>query len=272
MRFQLILFSGCVAMLGWTAWSCLQSAKTMPDFVRVGDHHLRVLSQGQGTPSVVFESFGPAYLEHMNRVQPAISEITTTFNYDHAGHWFSEPGPKPRDARKIAEELHQALNKAKVAPPYVLVGFSFGGPYIRVFADKYPDEVAGMVFVDPSQESFMKWMNEEWEMFNVLTPVQKAAQTEWGCHWDSLNQATEAKLPQVPITLITGMMKTHHPFQRHYLPYKLKAHQEWLSNYQDVNHIISTNSAHAVPLSEPELIIDAIKEMIQKVRKNHHTY
>ena len=189
MRFKLFLMSGCTLVLCISLWACLRSGEAMPRFVSVGDHQLRILSQGQGSPAVVFETFGPAYLEHMSRVQPAISEMTTTFNYDHAGFWFSEPGPKPRDADQITEELHQALINARVEPPYILVGYSFGGPYIRVFAGKYPDEVAGMVFVDPSQESFMRWINEKWEMFNVITPAQRKAQEEWGCSWDSLNLA-----------------------------------------------------------------------------------
>lgn len=270
MKFKFLLFSSCTVIFCFAFWACFQSHKNMPGLVSVGDHKLRVLTQGQGTPSVVFESFGPAYLEHMGRVQPAISKITSTFNYDHAGYWFSEPGPKPRDANQIAEELYQALIAAEVPSPYILVGFSFGGPYIRVFAGKYPDEVAGMIFVDPSQESFMQWINEEWETINVVTPTQRKAQEEWGCQWDSFTQAIEARLPAIPISLITGMKKTDHPFQRHYLPRKLRAHQEWLSSYKMTNHIVTTNSAHGVPFSEPELVIRVIKDMVQLVRQNNH--
>ena len=57
----------------------------------------------------------------------------------------SEPGPHPRDARQIAAELHTALHTAGLRPPYLLVGHSMGGPYIRVFAAKYPQEVSGLV-------------------------------------------------------------------------------------------------------------------------------
>ena len=267
MKFKFWLYTGCGLVVCYALWASWQATQVMPRFVSVGDHQLRVLTQGQGSPCVVFECFGPAYLEHMSRVQPAISKITRTFNYDHAGHWFSEPGPKPRDANQIATELHQALINAEVKPPYILVGYSFGGPYIRVFAGKYPDEVAGMVFVDPSQESFMRWINEEWEMFNVITPAQRKAQEEWGCSWDSLNMASEAQLPEVPITLITGMLKQDHPFQRHYLPIKLRSHTEWLAQFDHANHIVTPHSAHAAPLSEPELIVRVITQMVDKVRQ-----
>ena len=63
-----------------------------------------------------------------------------------------ERRPKPRTGYQIATELNAALRSADLQPPYVLVGRSIGGPYIHVFASLYPNEVAGMVFVDPTQE------------------------------------------------------------------------------------------------------------------------
>jgi len=238
----------------------------MPQWIAVGDHHLRVLVQGQGSPAVIFEAFGPAYLEHMGRVQPEISRLTTTVNYEHAGHWFSEPGPKPRHANQIVHELHTVLEKTGVKPPYILVGFSFGGPYIRVFAGQYPEEVAGMVFIDPSQENFMRWINEEWKEVNVVTDAQKAAQEEWGCQWDSLDLAAQATLPEVPISMITGMRVDQNAFRSHCLPHWLAAHREWLAQYPQATHIVTTNSGHGVPLTEPGLVMDTIRDMLDKVR------
>ena len=90
-------------------------------------------------------------------VQPEVSKLTRTVSYDRAGIGWSAPGPEPRDARQIAKELHIALGNAGLPPPFILVGHSFGGPFIRVFADIYPREVSGMVLVDPTQEEFIAW-------------------------------------------------------------------------------------------------------------------
>src|SRR6185436_13132917 len=60
-------------------------------------------------------------------------------------------GPSPRHARQIATELHTALANAGLHPPYILVGQSLGGPYVRVFASMYPEDVTGIVLVDPTQ-------------------------------------------------------------------------------------------------------------------------
>jgi len=83
-------------------------------------------------------------------VQPEIAKATRVCSYDRAGHGWSDPGPEPRDVAQHARELHTLLSKAGVAGPYVLVGHSLGGLYVRTFAAQYPGEVAGMVLVESS--------------------------------------------------------------------------------------------------------------------------
>jgi len=69
--------------------------------------------------------------------------------YDRAGLGWSDIGPMPRTAEQIAQELHVLLERAAIPPPYVLVGHSFGGLTMPVFAKRFPEEVAGVVLVDP---------------------------------------------------------------------------------------------------------------------------
>jgi pimeloyl-ACP methyl ester carboxylesterase len=70
-------------------------------------------------------------------------------SYDRAGLGWSDIGPMPRTANRIVDELHTLLQRAAIPPPYVLVGHSFGGLTMPLFAARFPDEVAGMVLVDP---------------------------------------------------------------------------------------------------------------------------
>jgi len=237
------------------------AAREMPVRVSVGEHKLRMSIAGDGSPTVVLETFGPAYLETWNRIQPELARFARVVSYDHAGYWASEPGPKPRDATQIARELHTALHKANLPPPYVLAGYSFGGPYTRVFASLYPDEVVGMVFVDPTQEGFMAMLNEQFPDMSVVTEADRLEQYEWGMQWPSMNQAREARLPTVPMTLITGA-RTHDVLSRKLLPLWQAEHAKWLSQFPQARHIVTTNSGHGVVFTEPELIINAVREVI----------
>jgi pimeloyl-ACP methyl ester carboxylesterase len=83
-------------------------------------------------------------------VQPEIAERTRVCSYDRAGFGWSDAGPMPRTAGRIAGELRTLLDRGGVAPPFLLVGHSFGGLVMRIFAHRYRTEVAGLVLVDPA--------------------------------------------------------------------------------------------------------------------------
>lgn len=109
---------------------------------------LNLYCMGSGSPTVVldsgFEDWAPAW----STVQPQIAKWTRACSYDRAGTGFSDPGPMPRTSVRIAEELHTALHRAGIAPPYILVGHAFGGDNVRTFADLHMREVVGLVLVD----------------------------------------------------------------------------------------------------------------------------
>lgn len=230
------------------------------DYVDVGGHKLRMYISGHGAPAVVFEAGGSAAeggsLESWERVQPAVSRLTTTVSYDRAGIGFSPIGPKPRDARQVALELHTALQNAHIAPPYVLVGHSFGGPLNRVFAGMYPNEVSGMVLVDPSQEEFFEW-------YNARRNDGKRDNDEWKDIMVSLNEAHESHVPlEIPVVLITAMKAPEEIRDA-----LLKSHQEWVERFPNGKHIVTEKSGHMVPFEQPELVIQAVREVVEKVKE-----
>jgi pimeloyl-ACP methyl ester carboxylesterase len=116
--------------------------------VDVGDHRLRIDCTGSGSPTVVLESgLGDASF-YWARISAAVATTTRVCVYDRAGRGWSETAPKPHDGLAITADLHTLLSKSGNPGPYVLVGHSSGGVYARIFAAKYPDEVAGMVLLD----------------------------------------------------------------------------------------------------------------------------
>ena len=118
--------------------------------VDVGGRTMNLYCSGEGGPAVVFETGGnsPGYTWLL--VQPRVAEFTRACWYDRAGVGWSDPPPAPRTSASVARDLHELLHRAGVPGPYVLAGASVGGEYIRVYTAAYPQEVAGLVFVDSS--------------------------------------------------------------------------------------------------------------------------
>lgn len=120
--------------------------------VDIGGRNLNLYCSGEGSPTVIFESGAGASGYTWLNIQSQVAKITRACWYDRAGHGWSDPGPQPRTSTAIAADLHALLTAAHVQPPYLLVGASFGGFPVRVFAGKYPNEVAGVVLVDATHE------------------------------------------------------------------------------------------------------------------------
>jgi pimeloyl-ACP methyl ester carboxylesterase len=121
--------------------------------VEVDGHKLNVRVTGTakpGMPTVVFESGLGSPIDAWFSVPSDIAATTRTVAYERAGIGGSEPGPEPRSVKQIVTELHTLLAKLDVPAPYVLVGHSWGGPVIHSFAAIYPKEIAGLVYVDPT--------------------------------------------------------------------------------------------------------------------------
>ncbi len=136
--------------------------------VSVGEHRLHISCSGEGAPTVVFESGLANMSTDWANIQPQVSASTRACAYDRAGIGWSDDGPQPRDPRHVAEELHTLLANAGESAPYVLVGQSFGGLYVRMFADLYPEETAGMVLVDASHPDM--WARAPAELTAAMVP------------------------------------------------------------------------------------------------------
>ena len=114
--------------------------------------HMNIYCLGSGSPTVILDAGMGDSTISWALVQPAIANKTRVCSYDRAGLGFSDGSNRPSTADNIADDLHTLLKAARIAPPYVLVGHSAAGMYIRVYADRHPDEVVGMVSVEGSHE------------------------------------------------------------------------------------------------------------------------
>ena len=114
----------------------------------VGGYRLHIYCTGQGSPTVVLDSANQGTVSNWIWVQSELALTTRTCSYDRAGLGWSDLSPEPQDARQNARALHALLREAGAEGPYVLVGHSLGALYTRMFAEEYPDEAAGLVFVE----------------------------------------------------------------------------------------------------------------------------
>jgi pimeloyl-ACP methyl ester carboxylesterase len=122
----------------------------------IGGSRLHAICQGQGTPTVILEAGLSSTHLDWSRVIPEIAKNTRVFAYDRGGYGWSDPCPKPRTGLRMVRELHTLLQKAGISSPYILVGHSYGGLLVRLYASQYPEEVAGIILVDGSPEDQRK--------------------------------------------------------------------------------------------------------------------
>ncbi len=127
-----------------------RSTTAMPGhLVDVGGRRLYIHCTGSGSPTVVLVSgLAETSVYWGGWIAPAVAQSTTVCAYDRAGQGWSDAPPSPQDGAAVASDLHALLANAQIPGPYVLVGHSTGGVYARIFASRYPDQVAGMVLLD----------------------------------------------------------------------------------------------------------------------------
>lgn len=149
------IFASLAALLALAGllqfWGEHKDARLFPPPGRMIDAgqglHARVL--GSGAPTVVFESGISASSISWTVLQPRIAELTTTVSYDRAGLGWSEPSSGTFDADRMLADFSALLDRLRLPAPYVLVGHSYGGLLVRLYAERNPEKVAGLVLLDP---------------------------------------------------------------------------------------------------------------------------
>lgn len=142
------------------------------DFADIGTHKLHYLKQGEGGPTVVFESgFDMGGHLPWYKVQSEVSNHTTTLSYDREGVMWSEESGQPRSCEQMAKDLAALLTSINAPKPYILVGHSLAGLPLKSFVSLFPEDVAGVVFVDASHSEQMKRIPQDIQDKMQLPPT-----------------------------------------------------------------------------------------------------
>ncbi len=261
------------------------------ELVDVGTHRLYIHCVGAGRPTVVIDTgVGETYTSWESIIE-SLSHETRICAYDRAGYGQSEPGPMPRDSQRTAHELHQLLSNSGEEGPFLLVGHSLGGLNMQMYADRYPDEVTGMVLLDPSPLAWMmgEGFPELRELFiketlslranaaaaaesedadiktNVayLTAVASEFEEFFGRTADEV--AEIRSFGKLPLT-VAGATEPDPGFGESATEFRQFWNEEnrRLADKSEAgNFILAEGSSHHIHLDAPQFVIDAILEMMQ---------
>lgn len=264
-------------------WSPTKLIGQNHQLVSIGSHRLDVVRGGSGTPAVIFEAGLGNGLGDWDPVWPSVAEFSTVVAYSRSGNGQSERGSQPHSAKNAALELHTLLVKLQLKPPYLLVGRSYGGLLVRMYTAMYPSEVAGLVLVDGTHEQQVR----RWGLIDptypaafrayfdsVLTMLKPGAEAEETRETMRIQAAggTEGltALPDIPIAVLTSMRvdpaaKYVNGTARGHEAWR-EMHDEWFRRSHNGIHVVTTRSGHAIQAQEPELVVEAIRFVLDRVR------
>ncbi len=250
-------------------------AQAQPDAkVDVGGYRLHIQEAGSGAAIVVFESGLGEDVATWKDVQPEVEKFARTFAYDRAGIGQSDPSPSPRTMLSMTADLHTLLHAAHLPPPYILVGHSLGGALVQVFAHTYPKEVAGLVLVDPEDGRLVgklhthmspdEWSSRQKALDEAMPKMPPPVQAEMKAGLShGLRDDEIFPLPNVPVILLTGTKKNPefpgNPLEQ---DLKLELHNELVARIPGSRHVLAPNSRHYIQNDSPQLVIDAIRDIV----------
>jgi pimeloyl-ACP methyl ester carboxylesterase len=253
------------------------TATTAP-LVDVGGRGIYRADAGSGGPTVVFEAGLTDSAATWSGIVPAIAALTRVVSYDRpnttAGA--SDPATMPRTAADAVVDLHALLAEAAVPGPYVLVGHSVGGLFVRLYASRYPDEVAGLVLVDASHEE-QDVRRQAMVSAELFAAEQQAVggNTE-GIDLDaSFAQVQEARaaapLRSMPLVVLSAGRADPAFYPAGWpLDAEARLHDELQRDLAGLvpggRRVVAGQSGHYVQQSQPDLVVAAIRDVVQAVR------
>ncbi len=304
-------------MMGSFAKSKIASENPPPGhLVDVGGFKMHIDCMGEGSPAVILAAGLDDFSIFWSLVKPEIAKETQVCTYDRAGLGWSETSPNPRTSETMVQELHSLLVNANVEAPYIMVGHSFGGALVRLYAHHYPNDVAGMVLVDAAPDDLFvripRWrtaIERKIRLFRMLAPFSSpgllalapenipnrgmpeealaqyrliAVSTDYFRTGVTENENFESNLAEVrnakislhDLPLIVISRGYWDPMPGFSETENQQAWQAWqemqvelLALSSNSRQIVATESEHNIHLQQPELVTEAVLDLVGASRQ-----
>jgi len=287
------------------AWSDRVSFKPPGKLIDVNGRKMHIYCIGNKSPTIILDSGTGGFSLEWIDIQHSLSQYVRVCAYDRAGYGWSDMGPLPRTTKRITHELHTLLQNAGIHGPYIMVGHSFGGFTAQYFARYFNHEIAGIVLIDSSHEEQVYRLPENGkdvvrrslhqDRSNMVTrsvlhehfPKEVAAvaqqlMTRWTAllTWreEMANYALSSRelrdvhdrpILEIPIVVLTRGKRVwpNTPYGDAMETVWKELQDELSSLNGNSTHVIAENSGHVIHLDEPELVVDAIHDVLDFVEK-----
>lgn len=259
---------------------------------------------GTGSPVVLLEAGLGGGVPSWSKAQGQIAAFTRVCSYDRSGYRFSDPSPRSSTALNVANDLERLIVAANLETPVVLVGHSLGGLFVTVFADKHPEQVAGMVLIDPSAPGKEEALSraETPEQAKVLGDILSHQQdklrrcaalqrkkpqplgsecanagamlSEFEAGWGGENskEANAAyrrlNVPLVVLTAVPGdSLPNLPPASQENLRRVLREGQQRMASQSRLGQWRAVpNSGHYIQNDQPQSVVDSVREVVEAAR------
>ncbi len=233
-------------------------------FVPIAGRRLSVWHAGEGCPAVVMEAGAGDSGDVWEAVFAGLAAFTRVYRYDRAGLGESDPATQPRTLEDMAEDLERLLRVAQVSAPYVLVGHSFGGPIVHLYAQRHPENVAGLVLVDPAHPDSLAYAADVFP--GLLANLENIdLETSIG------EMRSLGSVGAIPVTVLVAGNRVYPPE----LPPSVLAslYQLWDDRLRQLStlstrgrHILVPDSDHYIHVNRPDVVVDAVRRVVEDVQ------
>ncbi len=247
--------------------------------IDLGVYKMYLHCMGSGIPTVIMEAGYNDISETWSLVQPKVAAFSRVCAYDRIGLGKSDPSHESRDSYQIVRDLYVLLTKAGISGPYVLVGHSLGGMYMRLFADLYQEEVDGLVLVDSAHI-------DDAEHCSAVLPPETPNESE---SLRSIREylANPLTFPEIPDKIFEPGSLGDIPLVVLSVPKQQRAEdlpagfrdamdqiwvdlqEEWALISTRSTHILVYESSHFIQKDQPDQVINAILQVIDEARREY---